>query len=96
MDYDRIPVCSCRERKCEIGPKITKKREEERVHQFLMELNGDLYGTVQSNLLATEPLPSLNKVYSTLVQEERVKTMARAKDDHGVFMALIALSLIHI
>ena len=70
MDYDQFPLCSCSGCKCDIGSKIAKKREEERVHQFLMGLEGDLYRTVRSNLLATEPLPSLNRVYSTLVQEE--------------------------
>lgn len=55
-----------------------------------MGLDETLYRTVRSSLLATEPLPSLNKVYSTLVQEERVKAITRAKEDHGEIMALAA------
>jgi hypothetical protein len=35
-------------------------------------LDGDMYGTVCSNLLATDPMPSLNKMYSILVQVERM------------------------
>ena len=93
MDYDQFPLCSCSGCKCDIGSKIAKKREEERVHQFLMGLEGDLYRTVRSNLLATEPLPSLNRVYSTLVQEERVKNMARSKDNHGELMAFAAQTI---
>ena len=53
-----------------------------------MGLDGNLYGTVHSSLLATEQLPSLNRVYLTLVQEERIKNMARNREDHGEFMAL--------
>ena len=90
MDYDQYLLCDCGHCKCENGPKIAKKREEERVHQFLIGLNGNLYGTIQSSLLATEPLPSLNRVYSTLIQEERVKDMAQAKDEHGEIMVLAA------
>lgn len=88
MDHDQYPLCNCGGCKCEIGPKIAKKREEERVHQFLMGLDGNLYGTVRSSLLATEPLPTLNRVYSTLIQEERVKDMARTKDEREDIMAL--------
>jgi len=54
-----------------------------------MGLDGNLYGTVRSSLLAIEPLPSLNRVYST---EERVKNMAWTREDHGEFMALATQS----
>jgi len=88
MGYDQYPSCNCGKCECELGSKIDKKREEEQVHQFLMGLNGKLYGTVHAGLLATEPLQLLNRVYSTLVQEERVKNMARAREDHGEFIGL--------
>lgn len=73
-----------------LAKKIAKKRKEERVHQFLMGVDGNLYRTVRSNLLAIEPLPSLNRVYLALVQEELVKIKTRGKDDHCEFMALVA------
>ena len=38
-----------------------------------MGLDENLYGTVRSSLFATEPLPSLNMVYSTLIQENESK-----------------------
>ena len=93
MNHDQFMLCSCGGYKCEIYPKIAKKQEEERVHQFLMGHDGNLYGMVRLNLLATEPLPSLNRVYSTLIQEERVKDMARTKDEHGEFVALAAQAI---
>lgn len=44
-----------------------------------MGLNDVLYGTVHSNLLATNPLPYVNKIYSILVQEERIKTITPSR-----------------
>jgi len=37
-----------------------------------------MYGVVRSNILARDPLPTLNKTYLTLIQEEQVKIIARA------------------
>ena len=59
---------------------LEKRREEEEVHQFLMGLDDVNYGTVCSNILAADPLPLMNRVYSTLVQEERMKNITRAKE----------------
>ena len=53
-----------------------------------MGLDDSDYGTIRSNLLATERLPPLNKVYSTLIQEERVKVITRAKEECGEIMGL--------
>lgn len=78
-NYEQIPKCSCGGCKCDITSQLEKQREEEKVHQFLMGLDDVNYSTVRSNILATDPLPSMNKVYSTLVQEERNQTITRAK-----------------
>jgi hypothetical protein len=82
-NYQQIPRFTCGGCKCDIGSKMEKQREEEKVHQFLMGLDDALYGTVRSNLLATDQLPSLNRVYATMVQEERVRTISRGKEEHG-------------
>ncbi|KAJ8639770.1 hypothetical protein MRB53_016464 [Persea americana] len=67
---------------------LEKRREEEKVHQFLMGLDDINYGTVRSNILAADHLPSMNRVYSTLVQEERMKNVTRAKEERGEVMGL--------
>jgi hypothetical protein len=67
---------------------MEKRKEEERSHMFLMGLNDELYGTVRSNLLATDPMPSLNKMYSILVQEERMRIITRGKEEKSEVMAL--------
>ena len=59
------------------------------MHLFLMGLDENMYRTVRSNILAQDPLPNMNKVYSILVQEKRVKTIARGKEERGEIMALI-------
>jgi len=70
---DKIPPCTCGGCKCGIGAQLEKRREEEKVHQFLMGLDYASYDTVRSNILASDSLPSLNRVYTMLVQEERVR-----------------------
>jgi len=54
-----------------------------------MGLDDTIYGTIRSNILAHDPLPNLNKVYSILIQEEQVQTMARGKEDKGEVMAFV-------
>jgi len=46
-----------------------------------MGLDDTMYDTVHSNILAHNPLSNLNKVYSILIQKERVHIMARGKED---------------
>ncbi|GFS35595.1 hypothetical protein Acr_00g0040840 [Actinidia rufa] len=84
-NYQPANVVKCT---CHLGSSLEKKREEEKVHSFLMGLDENVFGTTRSNILAQDPLPNMNKVYSILIQEERVKTIARGKDDRGEIMAL--------
>lgn len=48
-----------------------------------MGLDDGVYGVVCSNILSTEPLPNLNRVYSMIVQEERHKSILRSKDERS-------------
>jgi len=89
VNYDHPPTCKCEGCICDLGSILDKKREDERVHTFLMGLDDTIYDTVRSNILAHDPLPNLNKVYSILIQEERVQTMARGKEDRGEVIAFI-------
>lgn len=45
--------------------------EQERVHQFLMGLDGKKFRTVRSNILSQELLSNLNQAYAAVVREER-------------------------
>ena len=54
-----------------------------------MGLDDVSYGTMHSNMLAANLLPSLNRVYATLMQEEKMKTITRSKEERGVVMGLV-------
>ena len=85
---DKIPSCTCGGCKCGIGAQLEKRREKEKVHQFLMGLDDASYDIVRSNILASDPLPSLNHVYVMLVQEERVRMMAKSTEERGLVVGL--------
>lgn len=87
-NYEKVPMCTCVGCKCNIGAQLEKRREEEKVHQFLMRLDDMLYGTVRTNMLAADPLPTLNRVYSILIQQERVNTNTHAKEERGEVIGL--------
>ncbi|CAI9761008.1 unnamed protein product [Fraxinus pennsylvanica] len=53
---------------------LEKRAEDERVFQFLLGLN-DSFTALRSQILATDPLPSLNKVFSILFQEEQQRLL---------------------
>ena len=69
-NYVKIPACTCG-----AIAKIAKFMEEDKVHQFLMGLDDDSFSTVWSQVLALEPLPSLDKSYNMVQQEENHKSM---------------------
>ena len=71
-NYDQPPTCKCGGCTFDLGSILDKKREEKRVHTFLMGLDDTIYGTVHSNILAHDQLSNLNKFNSILIQEERV------------------------
>lgn len=81
VNYEQYPICGCGECTCDLKAKLNKKREEERLHQFLMGLDDIVYGCVRSNILSTDPLPPLNRAYSLIVQQERAQTITRGKKD---------------
>ncbi|XP_075080228.1 uncharacterized protein LOC142165755 [Nicotiana tabacum] len=59
-------TCDC---KCGGKSKTLKSLQDGRLIQFLMGLN-DIYSAVRSNILMLTPLPSVNQVYSLLIQDE--------------------------
>lgn len=74
-DFDQIPTCTCKGCTCGISATLNKKREEEKLHQFLMGLDDVQFKTVRSNILNLDPLPNLNRAYQMEVQEERVSVI---------------------
>ncbi|KAJ0099677.1 hypothetical protein Patl1_21343 [Pistacia atlantica] len=58
-NYEQNPMCRCGGCKCNIGTELDKRREEEKLHQFLMGLDDSTYGTMRSNILSTKPESSI-------------------------------------
>ncbi|KAJ1691232.1 hypothetical protein LUZ63_015387 [Rhynchospora breviuscula] len=80
--YLRVPACTCGCCVCNLTSDFLREKEEEKIHQFLMGLD-DVYGPIRTNILSMDPLPSLNKVYSTVIQEERHKSVMRGRDERS-------------
>lgn len=73
--------CTCGGCKCDFSKVMQKRMDVERFHQFLYGINDELYGNVRSNLLSQDPLPTLDRAYQTLLQEEKVRNSSRAKSE---------------
>ena len=63
-------TCSCGKCTCNLSQRIENVHFQDSVMQFLMGLN-DSYSQIKGQILLMEPLPSINKVYYLLSQEER-------------------------
>ncbi|KAJ1688334.1 hypothetical protein LUZ63_019724 [Rhynchospora breviuscula] len=80
-NYLKVPMCTCQGCTCNMAKDLLKEREDEKTHQFLMGLDDAVLKNVRSHILSMEPLPSLNKVYSLVIQEERHRSIARGNEE---------------
>lgn len=69
-----IPTCSCG-----VTKEIALYIETQKTMKFLMGLN-DSYATIRSNTLLLEPLPTVNKAYSLVLQHERQVEISNGKN----------------
>ncbi|CAH9102115.1 unnamed protein product [Cuscuta epithymum] len=76
-----IPKCTCGGCTCNLESKFYQQIEIEKTHDFLMGLDSESYGVLRSNILSSNELPSLSKVYQMVVQEERHRNMIRIRDE---------------
>lgn len=83
VNYEPIPMCKCGGCKCNMSSALEKKRDDEKVHQFLMGLDDAVYNTMRSNILSTHPLPNINMVYAMVIQEERHRRIARSGEEQS-------------
>lgn len=75
-----IITCKCGKCECNLGKEHEKRRSDERFHQFLMGLDSDYYAPLRTTLLSQEPLPSLDRAYQQIAQEERVHGITHARE----------------
>ncbi|XP_074314707.1 uncharacterized protein LOC141649939 [Silene latifolia] len=74
--YSKVPTCTYG-----AGAALTREREEEKVHQFIMGFNSALYGHIRSNLLMEDNLTSLSRAYALVLREERHKAVTRIQEE---------------
>lgn len=87
VDYKSIPSCSCGVCICGSMAAHAAYQEEECTMKFLMGLN-DSFAPIRGQILLMQPLPSLNKVFSLIIQEEkqrRVGSNAIAVESAALF-----------
>ncbi|XP_074265130.1 uncharacterized protein LOC141587554 [Silene latifolia] len=66
--------CKCNKCECDIGKAAIKRLDNERLHQFFMGLDATLYGNIRSQQFQLDPLPTLNRAYNIVLQEERLRS----------------------
>jgi hypothetical protein len=69
-NHQPIPTCTCGALKT-----ILSYHHQQHVYQFLMGLNEN-YSHIRGKILLIDPLPSINKVFSLIVQEERQRMIS--------------------
>jgi len=87
-NYIKIPQCTCRKCECEVGPKVVKMIEDEQTHQVLVSLDDVSYANIQSQVLALDPLPTLDKIFNMILQEEHHKQLMLGRDLRTVAFAV--------
>lgn len=63
--YKPMPACSC-----SAVTEISKYREEEKLHQFIMGLDDSKFGSVCTTLVGSDMLSSLGEAYSRVIRGE--------------------------
>ncbi|KAH9672345.1 hypothetical protein KPL70_017686 [Citrus sinensis] len=72
-NYEQSPACLCGNCTRNLGVEWDKKRDEEKLHQFLMGLDEAVYGAAAK----VEPC------YAIVIQEEQVQSMTYAKEERS-------------
>ncbi|KAG8483501.1 hypothetical protein CXB51_023279 [Gossypium anomalum] len=67
-----VPFFTC---DCEVAQQNSSHLHQQRLFQFLMGLN-ETYAAVRSQILLMQPLPSVNRAYSLIVQEEAHRSLS--------------------
>lgn len=83
MNYDQMPTCKCGNCTCDWRVVLEKRREDDKVHQFLLGLDNAVYGGVRTSIISTDPLPVLNNVYSKIKSVEWVQSVMWGREEQG-------------
>ena len=81
--------CVCNGCKCKFSATLRAQWEKDKVHDFLMCLDENVFGTVCSSLLMQEPIPKLEHVYLKVIQGEDTRVQKRLGDERHEGMAFL-------
>ncbi|KAL1224014.1 hypothetical protein V5N11_004548 [Cardamine amara subsp. amara] len=80
-----VPVSTCG-----ASGKITKERDEEKIHQFVMGLDDSRFGSVCATVIGMDPLPSLGEAYLRIIREEHRITSSRSHEQRHKVVGFVA------
>ncbi|KAM0028665.1 putative retrotransposon gag domain, retrotransposon Copia-like protein [Helianthus debilis subsp. tardiflorus] len=72
------PRCECGNCKCELGKKLMKLKDKERLYEFLMGLDVD-FSVVRTQILAAKTTPSLGEAYHLVAKDEQQRNISTGK-----------------
>ncbi|KAL7604934.1 uncharacterized protein LOC111899716 [Lactuca sativa] len=67
--------CSCSKCECDVGKRILKHQENERLYEFLMGLDVE-FTVIRTQILATKPVPSLGTWYHMVAEDEKKRDIS--------------------
>ena len=79
-NHQKIPRCTyvgctCKRCKCKVASRIMEMFEADKPYQFLLSLNNDLYYQIRGQILATDPPPSIEKIFNIVTQENSTRDL---------------------
>ena len=88
LNFRLLPCCACGKCTCGVNDKITSFQHQDSLMQFLNGLN-DAYSQVRTQILMMEPIPSIDKAFSLVIQEERQRALGFNVNPSVEFTALV-------
>ncbi|XP_075489647.1 uncharacterized protein LOC142528484 [Primulina tabacum] len=79
--HEPLISCKCGKCTCQVGKQHEKRRADDRLHQFLLGLCSDYYAQLRTTLLSQDPLPTLNRAFQQIAQDERVRGITHSTEE---------------
>ncbi|XP_076943116.1 uncharacterized protein LOC143613238 [Bidens hawaiensis] len=70
-----VPICNCKGCKCGIRKRLGELKDKERLYEFLLGLDNE-FGTIRTQILAMQPIPSLNTAFNFVVDDEQQRIIS--------------------
>ncbi|KAI3501163.1 hypothetical protein L1887_29024 [Cichorium endivia] len=85
------PTCGCGGCTCNLGKKLAKIKDKEKLYEFLLGLDSD-FGTIRTQILAMQPIPTLGTAYHLVADDEQQRVVSGGKkpnQNSTAFQALV-------